>query len=306
MDDRVVIVADAGKGAGLGHVARSSAIAVALRCREIEPRCYGYGAVEPFRFDGIDWIGLSEHALPAFTEEVVVLDSYRIPTELVSGIGENHRLVALHDQGTPPPGAALVVSVGGPSRDDPHWAGGLSYAALRPGYWGLPQRALSDRVERILVTTGSGFSDAGSAIAQAIATTLPDTTVRLVVGPHAGVVTPPDLETLVSPTSLLEPLLDADVVVSSAGQSALEAVAAGTPCIALPLVDNQLAQAERLASAGAVRLVDPPEPADVAAACLNLARDRGARHELSRNGQSAVDGYGALRVAFAITRLAEQ
>ena len=36
-----------------------------------------------------------------------------------------------------------------------------------------------------------------------------------------------------------------------------------------------------------------------------VARDPHARRELSRNAQAAIDGYGALRVAFEIARLLE-
>ena len=85
----------------------------------------------------------------------------------------------------------------------------------------------------------------------------------------------------------------------------LEAAAAGTPCMAFPLAANQRAQVERLAEQGGVRLVDPPDQSEIAAAAVELAGSVEARRELSLNGQRTVDGYGALRVAFHVARLAQ-
>lgn len=304
MTGSVVVVADAGRDAGLGHIGRSSAVAVALRCREVETRCYAYGAEERFELDGIEWVPLSDDELPA-PEGVLVIDSYRLAAAAVDRAAESNRLVFMHDYGSPPKGAALVVSAAAPPNGRAGWLCGLGYAALRPGYWGLPAREVSERLQRVLVTTGGGrYAETGRAVAQALAETLGPTTVTLVRGPHATIVAPPGVEVLDAPRSLLEPLLAADLVVSAAGQTMLEAAAAGAPCVALPLVENQRRQAAWLAELGAVRLVDPPEAADVTAACLELVQDAETRGGLSRNAQRAVDGYGALRVAFAIARLA--
>ncbi len=305
MTGLVVFVADAAKEAGLGHISRSSAVAVALRSREIDTRCYAHGADEPIEHDAVTWLPLSDDELPASPEHVLVIDSYRVPQEALARAAQTARVVVMHDYGDVPAGAALVVSpAGSPSSDDNAWLSGLAYAALRSGYWGLPTRSLDERVRHVLVTTGSGhFANTGRNLAQLLAETLPEATVALVRGPHAPIAALPGVEVLHAPYSLLEPLLAADLVVSAAGQTMLEAAATGTPCIALPLAENQRPQAVRLAELGAVRVVDPPRGEDVTAALFELAQDVEARRALSRNGQRAVDGYGALRVAFEIARL---
>ena len=78
----------------------------------------------------------------------------------------------------------------------------------------------------------------------------------------------------------------------------LEAAAAGTACVALPIVENQKRQVDRLARVGAVRVVEPPHADSAVNAVVELARDLAGRRELSRRGQRAIDGYGAFRVAF--------
>ncbi|MDP9223602.1 MAG: hypothetical protein M3P18_07045, partial [Actinomycetota bacterium] len=233
MPDSVVFVADAGEEAGLGHISRSSAIAVALRCRGIDTRCHAYGVEKPLERDGVTWLASAD--LPAF-ERVLVVDSYRFPHERLAEAAGSTRLVVMHDFGGVPEGAALVVSAAAPpSADDAEQLTGLAFAALRPGFWGLPARKVRGTVERVLVTTGSGqFGDLGRDVAQALAAALPHATVALVRGPHATVTADAGVNTIDAPDSLLEPLLASDLVVTGGGQTMLEAAAAGTPSIALP------------------------------------------------------------------------
>jgi UDP-2,4-diacetamido-2,4,6-trideoxy-beta-L-altropyranose hydrolase len=299
----IVLVADAGREAGLGHISRSTAVAVALRAVGLETRCYAYGAQQPFRRDGIDWAPLEGPDPPA--AHVLVIDSYRLPQETLTAAARATRLVLMHDVGSVPAETALVVSAAGPPRDDPAWLGGFAYAPLRPGFWELPPRYVEPTVRRVLVTTGGGqFAPLGGEVAQAVAAELPESDVTVVSGPHGAIEPSARINVLTAPDSLLSPLLVADLVVTAAGQTMLEAVASGAPSVALPLVENQRRQAVRLAEAGAVRLVDPPTVRSAAAAAGELARDAKARRSLSRAAQNAVDGYGAMRVAFAIGRLA--
>jgi spore coat polysaccharide biosynthesis predicted glycosyltransferase SpsG len=298
----VLCVADAGEDAGLGHVGRSTAVAVALRSRGIESRCRAFGVDDPFTFDGVDWAPLRDDEL-AVPGHAVVIDSYRLSHETLEAVAARRPLVYMRDFGSAPRGTALVVSVSGASAGGPECLSGLAYAALRPAYWGLPARTRHERVRRVLVTTGSGLAETGRDLAAAIADGIRDTTVTLVRGPHATIDAPPGVELLDAPHSLLEPLLDADLVVTAAGQSLLEAAAAGTPSIGVVLTENQRPQATGLAALEAVRLVDSPVPDAVTAACVALAEDVEARRGLSRNAQRAVDGFGALRIAFAVAQL---
>jgi UDP-2,4-diacetamido-2,4,6-trideoxy-beta-L-altropyranose hydrolase len=301
----VVFVADAGKDAGLGHISRSSAVAVALRCRGITVRCFAHGISEPFERDGLEWAPLSDQELAAREGDVIVVDTYRVATERLSEAASSNRLVVMHDLGSVPAGAALVVTVAGrPSSVDAPRLTGPEYASLRPMFWGLPTRTPNASVRRILVAVGSGqFAAVGSDIAAELARAIPDAHVAVVLGPHSSIDSAHNVEVLDVPDSLLEPLLQADLAVTAAGQTMLEAAASGTPSIALVLADNQRAQAKLLGDAGAACVVDSPTTSKVATAVAALLHDRPAREQLSASAQRLVDGYGALRVAFAIARL---
>jgi UDP-2,4-diacetamido-2,4,6-trideoxy-beta-L-altropyranose hydrolase len=303
--DPVVFVADAGPEAGLGHISRSSAIAVALRCRGIEGKCFALGAHEPFERDGVAWLPLTDEDVGTSGASVLVVDSYRLATERLARAASS-RLVIMHDEGRPPSGAAVVVTAAGEgSSDGATWLAGPAYAALRPGFWGMPARTVRDTVQRVLITTGSAhFDDLSLTLAQALTDALPDARVTIVRGPFATRAAPAGVDTANAPESLLELLLASDLVISGAGQTMLEAAAAGTPCVALALVENQRLQAELLARLGAVELFSSPDATATAAAAVALAGDAQARRRLSTAAQQAVDGYGALRVAFEIARLA--
>ena len=82
-------------------------------------------------------------------------------------------------------------------------------------------------------------------------------TVVAVRGPYAKGDPPNEVEVLDAPESLAEVLLKADIAVVGAGQTMLEAAAAGTPTVSIVLVDNQRRQAEGLAALEAVVLADP-------------------------------------------------
>lgn len=95
----------------------------------------------------------------------------------------------------------------------------------------------------------------------------------------------------------------ADLAISAAGGTSLELAALGVPSVLIVAADNQRAQADALAHAGAAlvpdcRGSDLRTLVDVAA---DLAEDAGRRREMARRGRELVDGRGAKRVA---TRLA--
>jgi spore coat polysaccharide biosynthesis predicted glycosyltransferase SpsG len=233
------------------------------------------------------------------------VDSYRLGGDELTAVRGAAPLVVLQDSTEPPSDAAIVVSVGGDMGDnDSKWLIGFEYAALRPVFWGLPRRVVSDTVGQVLVTTGSTtFGGFARQLAAEVAGTALNSRVVLVLGPDATVEAPEGVEVLKTPHSLLEPFLRADLVVTAGGQTMLEAAATGVPCVAIPVVENQRRQVERLAEAGAVRVCDPA--GDVAGTAAELANDFELRRKLSKNGQQNVDGYGALRVAFEIERLLE-
>lgn len=303
----VLVLADAGPRDGLGHVARSAAVAAGLGAQGLRCRCLALGAERSPR-SSVPWepIGAAD-GIPDLTPAVLLLDSYHVRLSAVRSRVRPRRSAVFHDAGPLPDGADLTLTtdprLAGTS---PRVLGGPELTCVGPSFWGLPApRAVPDRLRSILVTTGGG--DPGThavSIAAAIAGAFPDAEVALVRGPHASFEAPDGVRLLERPQSLLEPLQGADLVVTSAGSSLSEALAVGTPTIALVVAENQRPRAQELARRGATELFSPDALPELVAAVRALAQDPAAREDRVRRGRELIDGYGALRVAFRLGQLA--
>jgi spore coat polysaccharide biosynthesis predicted glycosyltransferase SpsG len=273
-----------GPHAGLGHLSRSSAVAVALRQSGIQPTCLVNGCEEVVERYGVVWNPVGRAAGPGAS--VLVLDSYEVPASEAGSSFDFSRLVIFGDHGESPGEADLVLS-------------GLQYACVGPEFWDAPPREIEPELGTVIVSTGRGDTiSTGVELAAQIRAELPQTRVG-VVAPE-GSEAPDGVELLGTPGSLFDPLRDADLAITAGGQTMLEAAAVGTPCIAVPLAANQRPQAEGLAEAGAVQLVELEDSAKLAAAAAALSEDLEARTSMSRAAQAAVDGDGARRAAAVI------
>ena len=124
---------------------------------------------------------------------------------------------------------------------------------------------------------------------------LPGATVKCVVGPFSGEGWIHDGVRLLEPTSELAPLMtEADLVVTGAGQTLLEAVSLGRPSIALCIADDQHEQLRQVASAGATVASEPDR---LTLDLRRLGTDREVRQRIGDAGRKLIDGRGAMRVA---------
>lgn len=302
----VLVVADGGPAAGLGHIARCSAIAVGLEARGLHCRCVAVGA-DRAPLSAVCWeAAQAGDQIPACGPPLLLLDSYHLDPHAIRVRARARRLAVMHDIGPLPPGADLTVTTDPLLAEaKPGVVGGPGMSCLGPRFWGLPEPGrLPDRVDSILITTGGGDPGGHAVpIAVAVRRALPGTEVILVRGPHASFEGPAGVRLLDAPESLLGPLTQADLTVTSAGSSLLEALAVGTPTLGLVLADNQRPTAQGLAEHGATELFAPDALPAIVAAASELAHDLRAREHRVHRGRELVDGYGALRVAFLLCQL---
>jgi spore coat polysaccharide biosynthesis predicted glycosyltransferase SpsG len=300
-----VVVAEGGREAGLGHLTRSSALAVALGQLGIAVSCFALGADEPLERDGVSWQPLPALGdAPLAAASVLVLDSYRLSADEVAAVPGSVPVVVLQEHLPAPPRAALIVSAGEEPTSEPRRLNGLDFVSLRPAFWSAPERTVAERIGSVLVTTGGGdaVSGLGARLAESARESLPEAVVTFVRGPFGTGDAPAGVRLLDAPESLYGPLLEADIVVTAGGQTLLEAAALGTPSIAVVVAENQRAQAVRLAERGATRLLELPAD-DLPGLLRRLDASPDERRTLARNAQAAVDGRGAERVAERIAAL---
>lgn len=298
----VLAIADAGPRAGLGHLARTSALVVALGVRGIEASCRGLGAMSKFTFDGVLWEPAAQSDVIAEAPEAraIVLDSYELRADELAREGP---LACFYDGSgrTSVAAASLVIAPALEASGRSGWLCGLEYACLRPSYWGLPPISPSPTFHRILVTTGADPEGIARALVAAAISGVPRAEVRCVRGPQTPPLAMEGAVEVEVHDDLRPELALADLVLCLGGQTALEAACLGVPTVAIAAVENQHSNVARLAAIGAIEAAKLDD--ELPALLAYLAADPHRRAELGRGARAAVDGFGALRVAAALEGL---
>lgn len=178
---------------------------------------------------------------------------------------------------------------------------GQRYAPLRPGFTGK-DRLNSEHVRRIMVTTGStNPSCVLETMASAALTAVPNAEIDVVVGALSNFSLPADASMRVHRglTDLSSLMYDADLVVSAAGTTLYELCAVGVPTVAVPIVANQLPNADGFDATHLGMVVRPGDAfvTRLTATIRALATDAFMRANLSSRMCATVDGKGSLRIA---------
>jgi hypothetical protein len=223
-------------------------------------------------------------------------------------------VVSLHDLGIARVDSTLAIDgsiaspVGGwPSAQTRR---GLAYAVIRP-----PRRARrGPRVDRVLVSLGGGPRAALTrAVVTELARRLPgvDLLVPRGCADLCGAAVDGRVRRVAAPQGLAPWFARVDMAIVGGGVSLYEAVAAGLPTVALPVVP---AQARTIRAFAARRLtIDAgghrESVATVARRVADLVQtavaDRAWRRRVQREGPRVIDGRGAQRVARAILSVTE-
>lgn len=278
----VVLAFDAGSAAGMGHLRRMEALGASL---------VDLGAT----------VDLVPAESPVVGCDVVVVDSYHFRADdrshfrapLLIALDDLRRNLAVDVVVDPSPGSTA----------EPHRAAGCvlagpSFALLDPTLAHLPVRPVGGAVEVVLVATGAADrAGVGSRIAATLVRLLPESQIRLAVGPWSEGVLPDDVLAVRTDSGLGPTLAEADLVITAAGVTLLEALALGRPTVAVVLAENQRQAAQGAIHAGAIEAADETDAANIAAA---LAGDMVRRGSLSACALRLVDGRGAHRVASAV------
>jgi UDP-2,4-diacetamido-2,4,6-trideoxy-beta-L-altropyranose hydrolase len=284
--NRALLVFDDGPGAGMGHRRRMAALATAMSRLGVRP----------------ELVPADDGHVKA---DVVVVDSYRhradergrFEARVLAGIDDLGRDLACDVVVDPNPGASAT----------PHHAArrvlvGPAYALIDPEIARLATRPVADEVATALVASGAHDPrQAGRQMAVALAGLLPAVEVRLAVGPWTELSPADRVVTVRTEAGLGSALADADLVVTAAGVTLIEALALGRPTVAVVLADNQVQAARGVEEVGAALRADLNEAPGVAA---TLAHDVARRRSLAAAARATVDGRGALRVARALLELA--
>jgi CMP-N-acetylneuraminic acid synthetase/spore coat polysaccharide biosynthesis predicted glycosyltransferase SpsG len=215
------------------------------------------------------------------------------------------RVVNIEDLG---PGAKLadwVVNALYPVNHEaaPNVATGPAYATLRGEFANLPPKVVRRAPERILITFGG--TDPGQLAprcAQLLADRV-DCEIRVVLGhgaPDADF--PESVQVMRHVRSMAAEMLDADLILTSAGRTVYEAAAVGTPVAVLAQAARDATHSHLGYESGVVFLGIGPlvDDGHVVGVVRRLLADHELRAELSERLQNSIDGRGAARIAHRI------
>src|SRR5687767_4233418 len=302
----VLILTEGGSEIGLGHVRRCMTLAAALQSEGAECAfsLRGSGAADLVKAHGFttDVIRDFHEALPA-AADAVVIDSYRIDPELFAIPKPVIVLDDLADRDLPVDvivnPSANATSLTYSARENTLLLLGPDYALLRPEFSGPVNRDIAE-IRNVMITLGG--SDHGHLaldLAKWMLEIAPDATIRMIVGPffhNVDDLRNLKLELVFDPVNMRELMLQADVAVSSGGQTLYELAASGTPALVISTAVNQKYNIASLAAAGTIMYVEEPSRDDLARAFSRIAPVE-VRSEMSRRGRALVDGRGAERAA---------
>jgi spore coat polysaccharide biosynthesis predicted glycosyltransferase SpsG len=332
----IALRADGGSRRGFGHVRRVVTLAEAIAARgdracvivnrevaQSTPTAPGI-AISVVDDGEIETLAGTVAHLATCRADVLVVDSYDVSPDTLRGVPIP---VAMILDAPPPvllPAAILVNAAAAdtnhawPVAADTQLLLGTRYALLRQEFMETRRSATRNAVTRVLVTTGGSDVDGWIVRLTTIATTaLPKATIDVVVGPCFSSSALNALSDLAAsrgvvlhlqPRDMCNLMLAADVALTGGGQTLFELAATGTPVVTVRLADNQRDNITSLSSAGA--LVHAGDAGDttidqrLAHMLEALAHDPTRRERMSRAGQVAVDGRGAMRVAQSLGQLA--
>ncbi len=323
---RVLLRADAGPGAGAGHLARSIALAEGFARAGAEPLLVTPGLppgmarlVEGRRVRHVPVPGLAPGdpgplaGLAGKDAALVVLDGYRLGPDAVAAARRAAPFVVALADGDAPAGVDAVVdhelcATPGRYPGVPLRLLGPRYALLREEFRDPPPRPLREPGPPLVLVTlgGSATGRLGRKVLDLLAAADRPFRARIVGNPWEETpaprpgATPVSIEFLPPLPSLVEELSRASVALLAAGGTRFEAARCGCAMLLGVLADNQVDDARAFVAAGAARGLgrwDDLDPAEGGMLLRELLDRPDLRRELATRAAALVDGRGAERAA---------
>ncbi len=329
---RVVVTCDVGPDIGAGHVMRCLALSEELLARGAEVRLLGDLGSVPWVRSLAEQLGIAHESAPARTSDLrdrigalapdlVVVDSYLLPSEAYAELRSRHPVLAFVD-GDPVGREADVILDQNFEAELDRWPlppdttrlAGLRYCQLRreirahrPASRPAARRGATPEVFAFF--GGTDIVGAAPAVLAALVATgerFEATVVaaneELRAALEALETQPGQRITTMGPTSeLADRVLAADLVLAAAGSSIWELMSLGAAMAVLCVAENQVPAYGRIVASGTAAGLGTitelrADPSTATSTMARLLADPDRRSELAAAGWELVDGRGAERV----------
>jgi UDP-2,4-diacetamido-2,4,6-trideoxy-beta-L-altropyranose hydrolase len=321
-----LVLTDAGKSIGYGHLIRCRSIAAAFAEKGYEVRIIVQGdAIELAANErSMNWHEFGPVIQEAVENaDIVVVDSLIIGEAIVAKIqGLNSRTVVVDDYLHRPYDKGVIVdwTVGAETnaypnvRNRQNYLLGARFCALRPEFSAIPNRVFNHEPERVLVTFGgSDVRKLSCPVVERIRSNFPEIEVGAVLGMNGS--TSEDRDRLLASgarvhyglnaAGMRDAMDAADLAISGGGQTLYELACRGLPPVVVQLVDNQTADIKGFSDKGFAAVAGSWQDVkllDCIVGCIRDLWERSRREVTSAIGRGLVDGRGASRLVDEIER----
>ena len=317
---RAIILTEGGKHIGLGHIYRCEAIIQALKQLSIDCTFIINGdssiadLILKTDFTLKNWL-MDYESIFNTNSDVVVVDSYHAPLELLKKITSESKLAAFLDDYNRleyPPGLVINSSITArqldyKKRNGTEYLLGTKYHPMRAEFWECKDKAINHQVKEVLITLGG--SDMQNLTPSILNLLLPRTGIRKKVVVGKGFSNISEIEKAADPTceiiwfpdaaEMKKLMMEADIAISAAGQTLYELARIGLPTIAIGVADNQNSNVKGWQSTDFIEFAGWWYDPDLKENILNKfdhLMDFTIRSKKSEAGTAQIDGSGALQI----------
>lgn len=310
MRNKVIILTEAGRSFGYGHLTRCLAIAQGFKENNVDSLFFVRGDSHPemmlneFDWQSIDWI---EHEVDV-SGKIVILDSYHTDEEFckkifnkadkVLFIDDNNRILY--------PGGYVLNSVIGaenidyPLNDKITYLFGPRYHPLRKEFWDVPDKVIRENIEKILITFGgTDITNEMPGVLRLLTNQYSNIEKHLVIG--KGFTNIDEIKALADENTVLiyypdaanmkNVMLECDVAISAAGQTIYELARVGITTYAVKVVENQDKILTSWIETGFLSVFDTSI----------IFPEKEYREKICSIGKEIIDGQGVQRIVEVVT-----
>ena len=311
---QALILTEAGRGRGNGHVSRCTGLLEAFRQSGHEVQMW-VDSDQPLP-DGIavgDWKRDLDRFLPAGAPRnlVTVVDSYEADRTLLETIAARSLRCCFFDDFARldyPDGILVNAAVDADllyptRRDGVRYLMGPRYAVLRKAFWRKHPYRIRNHIGAVLVALGSSVTAQQiQAVISTLKDLLPAAAVKILHESAPQRRTPTsEVDWLwnLSPEQMADLALGCDLAICSGGQILVELATLGVPAATIATADNQrpaVAGSEHAGFSTHLGDLDDPSSLSRLRSLVPLLTKAAERRRRSHRGRTFIDGRGAARL----------
>lgn len=324
---KALILTEAGKGIGFGHITRCISIYQALEEAAVQSQLIVNGDGNTHTLLGgtnhkvFNWLNDHLTLLKLLDNiEIVFIDSYLAGFDVYEKISNIVQTCVYFDDNMRVDypssfvvnGAVFAEQMPYLAKDGVTYLLGSRYAPVRKEFWEVHPRRIRNSVEVIMITVGGADNfNITPKVLKLIVDEHPETIKKVTIGAafenirEIEHVKDKKTKLIYSPTckEMKGIMVESDIAICACGQTLYELARTGAVPIGICVAQNQLKNVEGWTKLGFLQYVGWYNDTDLEQKlkrCIKKTIDLNARKEISKIGNEVIDGQGARRIVKAI------